>query len=49
MITIDFNFVDPSKLALSGVAVFRIKIKEPSLLRTESTMAPLSREQIFGG
>ena len=49
MITIEFNFDDPSKLEISQKALFRIKIKEPSLLKTELTMAPTLREQIFGG
>jgi tetrahydrodipicolinate N-succinyltransferase len=34
MISIKFNFSDPSKLALSNQANFRIRIKEPELLRT---------------
>ena len=49
MIKIEFNFDDPSKLAIGQKALFRIRIKEPSLLKTQMTMAPTLREQIFGG
>jgi len=34
---------------ISNQAVFIIKIKEPSLLRTKLTMSPLTRKQVFDG
>jgi hypothetical protein len=46
-ISIRFNFVDPSKLEISEQARFRIRIKEPAMLRTQQSLYPLTRDQIF--
>jgi len=43
-ISLRLYFEDPSKLKTSGQASFRIRMKEPSLIRTELTMSPLIRE-----
>ena len=49
IISIKFNFKDPSKLTLSNQASLRINVKEPSLLRTKISMSPMTRKQIFKG
>ena len=43
-ISISFNFVDPKNLEMSNQAYVKIRIKEPSLLKTEDTMTSLTPE-----
>ena len=43
------NFVNKDALQLSDKAFFRIRIKEPYLLRTKHDMSPITREQVFHG
>ena len=44
-----FNFEDPSQLAISDQAKFRIRIKDPAMLKTLLTMSSLTREMVFSG
>ena len=41
-VTIVFNFYNPKNLVLGNQARSRIRIKEPSLLRTSHTFTPLT-------
>jgi hypothetical protein len=41
------HFDHPGKVGISGQAKLIVKIKEPGLLKTESTMTPLTRDSIF--
>jgi hypothetical protein len=40
------HFNHPGKVGTSGQAKIMVKIKEPGLLKTESTMKPLTRDSI---
>ena len=41
------HFDHPDKVEVSGQAKLVVKIKEPGLLKTESTMTPLTSDSIF--